>query len=150
MKLLGIDAGVSGAWCLLDTTNDETIIEDAEMEPDRTLNCSHLFSRLVEWEPDAAIIENCFRPNSLVQMVGEYLACMKLFQTPVTKIAVTTWKRAVLSQNTSDKKVSIACAQQLYPTADIYRLSPKKKKPVANADRSEAVLLAHYLKSISR
>jgi hypothetical protein len=150
LKLLGVDAGCSGAVCLLNTLTGDTTVEDLQLEGDRTLNCNWFFGRLLEWEPDAAVVEGVFRPNSLVQMKGEIVACCKLFQLPITTVAVVTWKKALLGQNTSDKRISIDRCRHLYPNADLLRPTPKQTKKTVNADRAEAVLLAHYLSSTHR
>lgn len=145
MRLLGIDAGCQGAIALLDTDTKQVLIEDNQLEGDRSLNCHWFLEKLVEWEPVAAIIENVFKPNSLVQMKGEFQAVCKLADVPLTHVAIVTWKRKVLGENTSDKQRSIECVQRLYPNAPINRQSPKKRKEAPNDDRSEATLLAHYL-----
>jgi hypothetical protein len=145
VRVLGVDAGRAGAVALIDTETGEVRIEDTQLECDRTLNCHWFLERLVEWEPEYAVIENVFKPNSLVEMKGEFQAVCKLAGVPLTHVAVVTWKKKVLGDNTSDKQRSIACTQRLYPQADLNRLSPKKKLPSVNDDRAEAVLLAHYL-----
>lgn len=146
MKLLGVDAGQSGAIALLNTETGEVEIEDTEIEFDGTLNCSWFFAKLTEWEPDAAIIEGVFKPNSLVQQKGEFLACCKLFQLPLTVVAISTWKKAMLGSNTKDKKVSINKCCELYPTAQINRATPAGRKMKPDDNRAEAVLLAEYLR----
>jgi len=148
VKLLGIDAGKSGSVALLDTDSKRTFIEDTVIEDDGSLDCRWFSDRLLEWEPVAAIIEAVYKPNSLVEMKGEFKGVCKTLNIPIRSVAIVSWKTLVIGQNTSDKKRSIECAQRLYPQADLIRLSPKQQKPVLNADRAEALLLAHYMQQL--
>lgn len=145
MKVLGIDCGKTGAVALLDTETNNTTIEDTVVDDDGSLDCDWFFGRLLEWEPEEAVIEAVYRPNSLVEMKGEFGACCKLFGVPLLSVAVVTWKRRLLGENTSDKQVSIECASKLFPSAALNRPSPKGRKVSPNADRAESLLLAAYL-----
>ena len=150
MKWLGIDAGRTGAVALLNDKTDEVLLEDTQTEHDGSLNCGWFFERLTEWEPDAAVMEQLFNRKSLMYMGGEFGACCKLFQLPLTHVAAKTWKKAVLGFSTDDKKVSIATCERLYSTVSLLRWTPKATKQVKNADRAEALLLAHWLMTTHR
>lgn len=146
MKLLGIDCGRQGAIALLNTDDDTVMVADTELEGDRTLNCHWFLERVSDWEPDQAVIENVFKPNSLVEMKGEFQAVCKLAELPLSHVAVVTWKLRVLGVNSSDKERSIECVRKLYPNAPVNRPSPKGRTSSPNHDRCEAVLLAHWLR----
>ena len=147
MRVLGIDCGKEGALALIDTKTEEVVIEDAVMKDDGTLDCNWCFRLLMEWQPTAAAIEQCFRPQSLVRMEGSYQAVAELLSVTLYRIPVTTWKRSMVGQNTNNKGLSISCCQQLFPSADINRLSPIRRKPSPNADRAEALLIAAHLRN---
>jgi hypothetical protein len=151
MIICGIDVGKTGAIALLDTTAtiyDTPMLWDIETLNDGTIDAFWFYTLLDQWGADVAVIEGVFRPNSLVKLAGEVSAICKLKEIPLTIVPVVTWKKEILGENTSDKKRSIELCQQIYPTANLNRPSPKIQKPVPNADRAEALLLAEYLRRV--
>jgi hypothetical protein len=137
--VLGVDAGKSGACALLDD-NSLLDIRDLPLDDDGELDGPLFFEWLCGWEPRLLVVEDCFRPKSLVTMCGEIRAVAKLAGVSRLVAAVVTWKKAVLGENTSDKKKSVAKCRSLFPSADLVRPGARTD----NADRAEAVLLAHW------
>lgn len=146
MRALGIDCGKTGAVALI---ADTVSVEDVQTTPDGGLDCDWFFGLLERWSPDCAVIEAVYRPNCLVEMKGEYVACCKLYGIPLTSVPVVTWKKRLLGSNTSDKKVSLSKCSTLYPQANILRPSPKGRTLTQSPDRAEAVLLADWLRQIN-
>lgn len=140
MKVIGVDAGVKGAVCHLDTDDGSTFIYDLPIKDDHSLDCAELFDKWTNVEADSIIVEDVFRPNCLLRMVGGIEACAEILGLSIKRIAVVTWKKKVLGYNTSDKTVSIAKCKSLYPTASLI----KPRARTASPDRAEAVLLAEY------
>jgi hypothetical protein len=140
LKLVGVDAGVTGAVALLDTAADTIDVHDIELDGDRQLDARWLFHLLLEWEPVRLVTEDTFRVKPLLRQTGAIVAVGQILELDVHVVAVTTWKRALLGQNTNDKRLSIRCAQQLAPQAQLR----KPRARTDSADRAEAVLLALY------
>jgi len=144
MRGCGIDCGIKGSIALLDTDTQETQLWDTQVLPDGTLDAFWVFNLISELKADYAVIENVFRPLSLIRMAGEYQAICKLLDLPLYSVAVCTWKIELLGENTANKQKSITVCKKIFPNADINRLSPKQKKLSPNADRAEALLLSYY------
>lgn len=142
MKVLGVDAGKSGALAFYDTSDGSFIVDDIPLDSSETLDSRLLFLRLLDWEPKLIVVEDCWRPKSLVRMVGEVAAIGKILEAEVKVVAVVSWKTKILNRNTSDKKVSIESCLQRQPTILPQLIPPGCRKP--KADRAEAVLLALY------
>lgn len=139
MRVVGVDAGKTGAVALLD---GKELLElcDLPMDDDGTLDARLFFDWLIDWEADLLVIEDCFRVPGLLRMVGEVTAVAKVVQVPVLRIAVVTWKKKILGLNTSDKSISVKKCLELFPGAELVR--PGKRTP--NPDRAEAILLSVY------
>lgn len=147
MKFVGVDAGLSGAIAFVSTDSDEVAVFDTDLTEDRTLNGLWLFELLSDHQPVAGVIEYCFKPLSLVRMVGQFEGVLSLCAVPCEVVAVSKWKCAVFGENHKDKQRSIDLCLQLYPKADLWRPTPAGRKKNLDHNRAEAVLLAHYLKS---
>lgn len=145
MKLLGIDNGKSGSCALYNTLTEEVDVVDNEVLFDGTLDSHWFFTKLNEWEPDAAIIEFCFNNNGLVEMGGEFISVCKLMQVPIQKVSATKWKKAVLGSSANNKPLSVKKCCDLLPQANISRPTPAGRKTNLDHNRAEAVLLALYL-----
>lgn len=144
MRIAGVDAGVKGAVAHLDTNDNTLSIFDMPINSDHSLDASDLFDRWLEFAPELVIVEDCFRPNSLLRMVGAIEAVSDIVKAEVRRVAVVTWKKHMLGINTNDKQVSIAKCQQLNPTAELIKPRARTESP----DRAEAVLLAYYGRSL--
>ena len=147
MKVVGIDAGVSGAVALYNTATTELEIYDIELDGFRRLNAKWLFDLLLEWEPDTLATEDTFRPKSLIHQTGGIVAVAQILEIPYRLVAVTTWKKAVLGENTSDKEKSINKCKELFPKQ--VNLLRKPRARTDSPDRAEAVLIAYYLTKIA-
>lgn len=155
MIIAGIDAGKTGAVAYLNTVTEEVKIYDLDMKSDGLLDAEKLFNI---WSmttgsndsllPELIIIEDVFRPHSLVRMVGAIEGLASLINCTIKRVSIVSWKTKILGANTSDKKVSIDICKKLYPKANIIR--PGKRKEKESHDRAEAVLLAHYGLILSR
>lgn len=146
MKFCGIDNGIYGSIALLNP-DGSTVISDTQLNDKRTLDVHWAFQWINDNEPDYCVIEVCHNNNPLVEMGGKWIAVCELMSVPIMKVAVNKWKKATLGISTKEKKVSIAKCMELYPSADLNRPTPKLKKVSLNADRAEALLLAHWLKT---
>ncbi len=145
MKILGVDAGRTGAYAMFDTTANSLTVGDLPTDDDG-LQAQKFFQTILEWEPDVLVTEDTFQPKSLVRMTGEVVALGKLAVAIVEVVAVVTWKKRVLGENSSDKSLSIAKAKELFPDVDLMR--PRARKP--SHDRAEAVNLAWYYHDLHR
>lgn len=140
MKVAGCDAGKAGAVAVLDTATQDVDILDIPLDGHRDLDTQLLFQWLLERSPDRLVVEDCWQPKTLVLMCGEVAAVAKLLGADFRRVAVSTWKKAVLGENTSDKQRSIEQCKILAPQA----LLRKPKCRTDSPDRAEAVLLAIY------
>jgi hypothetical protein len=142
LKTVGWDAGMGGAYALYDSLTGDVSVFDNPLTSDGYLDVPAAFATLLDWEPQRLVVEDCWRPKSLVRQVGSIIAVGQLLQAEVMVTAVVTWKTKVLGYNTSEKAVSISCVHRLLPQA-----VPLLRKPRArtdSADRAEAVLMAWY------
>lgn len=147
MIFCGVDCGCEGSVAVIDSDSEEVWVEDTQLTPDRTLDGHWLLSLLMEHSPTLAVIEYCFKPLSLVRMLGQFEGVLSLCQVDCEVVAVSKWKKAVFGENHKDKQRSIDLCLQLYPKADLWRPTPAGRKKNLDHNRAEAVLLAHYLKS---
>lgn len=145
MKLAAVDNGKSGAIALLHSDTMSLHIEDTKLDNNRELDCGWVFELLSEWEPDAAIIEGCFKNNDLVEMGGEFKAICRLLNIPLTKVAIASWKKNIFGRNHNDKELSVNTCLQLLPNAPLDRPTPKGRKVNLDHNRAEAALLSLYL-----
>lgn len=146
MILCGVDCGSAGSVAFVDSDSGDAEVFDTELTTDRLLDCQWLLQVLLDKEPAKAVIEYCFKPLSLVRMLGRFEAVFDLASVPLEVVAVSKWKTKVLGENTKDKDRSIRLCQQLYPQADLLRPTPAGRKKNIDHNRAEAVLLAHYLR----
>jgi hypothetical protein len=144
MKVAAIDLGKTGCLCLLDTKENTLELHDVELDYAERLDASWLFNTLLDWEAEQLIIEDVFRRKSLIYQAGAAVAVSQLLNIPVTIIAVVTWKKAILGENTNNKEVSIKKCLELYPQSETLLKKPRAR--TYSPDRAESVLLAHYLK----
>jgi hypothetical protein len=148
LKIVGIDLGKKGYCALYDTDyRDTPTTFPLPLDHNEELDAHQLLTLLLDADVKAAVMEKVFKPNVLVRMYGEVVAVCKVLQMEVIeRVAVVTWKKAVLGQNTSDKEVSIAKCEELFPKLDL-TLPPsnRKRKKTKNDDKAEAALLAKWL-----
>ena len=141
MKLLGVDLGKSGAIAELDTTTNSISVYDMPIDSDGRLDSHALFTRLIEFEPNAAVCEDVWRPVSLVRQAGALEAVCGILQCDCRRVAVVSWKRHYFGENTNDKQRSIRKCQELAPEVNLLKSSRSR---VPSPDRAEAVLLAIF------
>jgi hypothetical protein len=140
LKLLGVDAGKSGAFAFLDTADNSIHLEDVPLNSDGELDAALAFEWMLEREPSLVLVEDCWRPKSLVLMCGEIAALAKLLQADFRRVAVRSWKTAMTGQYSNDKTLSVNTCKRLAPQAQLR----KPRARTDSADRAEAVLLALY------
>ncbi len=150
MKILGIDPGLSGAICFLDSGTVETFdmptfetIKSGRKR--REVNAAELARIIADRNPDKAIIELVgAMPGQGVSSMfnfgrsfGAVEGVIAALQIPVTKVRPAKWKRDMgLSK---DKGESRRRASEIYPAAS------EQFKLVKHDGRAEAALLATYL-----
>ena len=140
MTLLGVDAGQKGGICVLRDGEVDQLWEMPLLD-DRTLDSVSFFNQVSEHHPDKMIIEQCFKPISLLWMCGEITSLCKLIDCGIHIVSPNRWKKAILGQVTSDKAISITRCQELYP--DVNLIPPRCRVPKDGL--AEAVLVARYL-----
>lgn len=144
MKLVGVDAGVNGAVAILDTDTAEVTVDHVPIDSNRSLDSRKLFELLLAADVQGLVVEDTFRPKSVVRFVGKVVAVAEILNLDVIEVVpVVTWKRAVLGENTSDKVKSINRCRELFP--DLNLVPPRCRKP--SDDWAEAVLLAKWLEA---
>lgn len=140
MRVVGVDAGVEGAYALHDSEEGSIVVEDIPLLSDRTLDTYELFTKLLEFAPDRLVTERTFKQPKLTAMTAEIVAVSKILQLDYFVVAVSTWKKRLIGEVTNDKERSKQRCRELMPTAQIR----KPRARTDSADRAEAVLLALY------
>lgn len=148
---IGIDLGVNGAVAVI--AGDAVTVQPLPLLDDRTLDAYALHELLYVAAmphfgvgvPLRILYESVFRPNSLVQMMGEAAATCKLLEVDHLEVPVVRWKKAVLGSNTSDKQVVIDWCRKTYPAVSLRR-TPRARTD--SHDYADAVALARYAKGL--
>lgn len=144
MKVVGCDCGKRGAVALMNS-GKPVVVVDTVLNSKEELDANWFLHLLLDWEVESdphalLVMEDCWRPKTLVQFVGKVKAVSEIVGIEYLTVAINTWKTRILGTNTRDKSKSIALCQKLYPSVDLLRPGAR----TLNADRAEALLLAKY------
>lgn len=151
---IGIDLGVNGAIAILD--GDSVTVQPLPILDDRTLDAKTLneeilndigYRFVVRGLPHLVVFESVFRPNSLVQMMGEVAATLKLLEFDYIETPVVTWKKRVLGVNSSDKQIVLDWCKRTYPAVSLRR-TPRARTD--SHDFADAIAIGHYAKDLLR
>ena len=154
MIVAGIDLGKKGAVAFYDTkVRDVTAYHKLPLNDEGELDSPCFLNLMLDVDPKAAVMEQVFRPNSVVKFWGAALAvCQILGCSPIEQAAVVTWKKAMLGEKTGDKSISIRVCEATIPFLSTVPTMPstgsgKKKSTVKTKDDNiaEAALLAKWL-----
>jgi hypothetical protein len=146
---IGIDLGKEGAVAVL-TKGDEgwsVEVQPMPLREDRDLDSEALLDVLFRVEQkgypaDLRIRwEATFRPNSLVRMQGAVDAIASLVSKDAEAVAVVTWKKSILGENTDDKERSLAWVRSRFPAANLRRT---KRSRTDSHDFAEAICIGAY------
>lgn len=158
MIIIGIDPGLSGAVAFIETASDVVVIQDTPVETvsrrrvylvasmgdlleahmqdsqfgTRRTDC-HAFIEYQQTFPGMP-------PRSMFSIgygYGLWVGLLAGMNIPYTIVKPPVWKRGVDLPKGSDKKASVARAQQLYPRES-------GRLPRGKDGRAEALLIAEY------
>lgn len=146
-KVLGLDPGLSGAYALIDTTNQNALAEPFPLAG-KALDLTELSRELRALEPDLAIIESVhampgqgvssmFTFGRGLGQVEGVLAALGIRREYVTPQA---WKKVILAGTAKDKDAAIQYATRAFPSIRLVR--PGCRKP--HEGMCEALAIARY------
>jgi len=142
---IGIDLGKEGAVAALTETESgwDVLVLPLPLREDRDLDAVALYKMLSHYEGVAKSIwwEATFRPNSLVRMQGAVDAVASLIDAPAAAVAVVTWKKAILGENTNDKERSLAWVRSRFLGVNLRRTARSR---VDSHDFAEAICIGAY------
>lgn len=147
MKVLGIDPGVKGALCIIDTDTNDIFTHPISLLDGR-IDVKAIGQFLFQHKPDIAYIEQVHgmpKHSSKGNFTfglnhGLVLACVYMLEIPTVFVAPVTWKILILGSRSVGKTESIQFTQNNHPQVN---LLPGKKK-VPHDGIADAVCIAEY------
>ena len=145
VMFVGIDAGLSGAWGMIDHNGKYWSCGDMHHDDDGVLDTEKIWSEMCQARDRQDCIVFLEKVHSMPKQgvastfkfgmaFGGALALARRFKTTMYMVTPQVWKKALKID--SDKKVSLNLARQLFPLAPLSR--------VKDGGRAEALLIAHY------
>lgn len=147
MKVLGLDPGVKGALCIIDSQTKEVFTHPISLLDGR-IDVKAIGQFLFQHKPDIAFVEQVHgmpkhssKGNFTFGMNhGLVLACLYFLEIPVVFVAPVTWKIFLFGSRTIGKVEAIDFTIMNYPSVNL--LPGKKRTP--HDGIADAVCIAEY------